>query len=466
MANLDKVFDPKSFEDKWYSFWEDNGFFHSKPSKDKKPFTIVIPPPNVTGILTMGHVLNNTIQDILIRWHRMKGFEACWIPGTDHAGIATQVKVEKYLKDNGIDKYKLGREEFIKQMWEWKEKYGGIIISQLKKLGCSCDWQRERFTMDEGLSHAVKETFVRLFNKGLIYKGERIVNWCPSSKTAISDDEVVYKEHNGKLWYFKYPIKDSNEFVIIATTRPETMLGDTGIAVNPKDKRYKHLIGKEVILPIVGRIIPIFADDYVQPEFGTGMVKVTPCHDPNDFEMGKRHNLQFINIMNTDGTLNENAGKDYAGMDRYVARKAVIKKLEELGLIEKIDDYTHQVAYSDRGNVPIEPMVSKQWFIKMKDLAEPALRVVKDGEIKFFPEHWIKTYEHWMANIRDWCISRQLWWGHRIPVWYCDETGEVFACAETPKCSPSGNPNIRQDEDVLDTWASSWLWPFSVHKLA
>ena len=459
-VQLEKVYTPSAIEDKWYQHWLDNGYFHAEVNPDKEPYTIVIPPPNVTGMLTMGHVLNNTIQDILIRKARMAGKEACWIPGTDHASIATEGQVVKMLKEQGIDKNSLTREEFLEHAWEWKEKYGGIIIKQLKKLGCSCDWERERFTMDEGYSKAVLSAFVKLYEKGLIYKGHRLVNWCPVSKSAISDEEVIHQEVNGHLWYFKYPVKDNDEFLVVATTRPETMLGDTAVAVHPKDERFTHLVGKTVTLPLVGRVIPIIADDYVDPEFGTGCVKVTPAHDQNDFAMGERHNLEFINIMNDDASLNENTPKAYQNLSREDARKAVLKDLEKQGFLEKTEDYVNKVGYSERGQVPIEFYMSEQWFMKMSDLAKPALQSVSDGKIKFHPEHWIKTYKHWMENIKDWCISRQLWWGHQIPVWYHKEDPKkLHVSVEGPKDSE----NWIQDEDVLDTWASSWLWPMAVH---
>ena len=459
-VQLEKVYTPSAIEDKWYQHWLDNGYFHAEVNPDKEPYTIVIPPPNVTGKLTMGHVLNNTIQDILIRKARMAGKEACWIPGTDHASIATEGQVVKMLKEQGIDKNSLTREEFLEHAWEWKEKYGGIIIQQLKKLGCSCDWERERFTMDEGYSKAVLSAFVKLYEKGLIYKGHRLVNWCPVSKSAISDEEVIHQEVNGHLWYFKYPVKYNDEYLVVATTRPETMLGDTAVAVHPKDERFTHLVGKTVTLPLVGREIPIIADDYVDPEFGTGCVKVTPAHDQNDFAMGERHNLEFINIMNDDASLNENTPKAYQNLSREDARKAVLKDLEKQGFLEKTEDYVNKVGYSERGQVPIEFYMSEQWFMKMSDLAKPALQSVSDGKIKFHPEHWIKTYKHWMENIKDWCISRQLWWGHQIPVWYHKEDPKRLHVSVK---GPDDSDNWVQDEDVLDTWASSWLWPIAVH---
>ncbi|MFQ6677617.1 MAG: valine--tRNA ligase [Fidelibacterota bacterium] len=458
-VKLDKVYTPTAIEEKWYQHWMAEDYFHAIVNSDKEPYTIVIPPPNVTGMLTMGHVLNNTIQDILIRKARMEGKEACWIPGTDHASIATEGKVVQSLKQQGIDKNNLSREDFLKYAWEWKEKYGGIIIQQLKKLGCSCDWERERFTMDEGYSKAVSSAFVKLFEKGLIYKGHRLVNWCPISKSAISDEEVIHREVKGHLWYFKYPVKDSDEFMVVATTRPETMLGDTAVAVHPKDERYAHLVGKAIILPLVGREIPVIADKYVDPEFGTGCVKVTPAHDPNDFAMGERHHLEFINIMNDDASLNENVPKVYQYLSREEARKAVVKDLDEQGYLELTEDYVNKVGYSERGQVPIEFYMSEQWFMKMDELAKPALEAVSDGKIKFHPQHWVKTYNHWMGNIRDWCISRQLWWGHQIPVWYHkDDPKRLHVSVD----GPDDPENWDRDPDVLDTWASSWLWPFAV----
>jgi len=451
---LAKIYNPSEVEDKWYSAWENSNAFMPDMNSDAETFTIMIPPPNVTGILTIGHVLNNTIQDVLVRRARMQGKNTLWLPGTDHASIATEAKVTKMLKENKINKREIGRDEFLKHAWEWKNQYGGIIIKQLKKLGCSCEWNREKFTMDEKYSQAVLETFVRLYNDGLIYRGERIINWDPVGLTAVSDEEVIYQESKGNLWYFKYPVKDSDEFLTVATTRPETMLGDTGVAINPDDERYQHLIGKSVILPIANREIPIFTDSYVDKEFGTGCVKVTPAHDPNDFEMGERNNLDIINIMHPDATLNENAPAKYRGMDRYEARESVIKELNTLGLMEKIEEYTNNVGHSERTNAIIEPYLSKQWFVKMKPLADVALEVVADGKIKFHPERWVKTYNHWLENIRDWCISRQLWWGHRIPVWYKDD--EIYCGIEPPK-----DKGWKQDSDVLDTWFSSWLWPFA-----
>ncbi len=454
LEDIPKAYNPKDVEDKWYKYWYDHNLYHSEVDETKKSYTIVIPPPNITGILHIGHILNNTLQDIYIRYKRMKGFNACWVPGIDHASIATEAKVVAMLKEKHITKDEISREEFLKYCYEWKEKYGGIIFQQLRKLGVSCDWQRERFTMDDHYYKKVIEAFVKLYKEGLIYRGYRMVNWDPASKSAISDEEVYYKEIQGKLWYFKYPVKDSNEFVIVATTRPETMLGDTGIAVNPDDERYKHLIGKKISLPIVGREIPIFTDDYVDKEFGTGAVKVTPAHDVNDYEMGQRHNLEFINIFNEDATTNGNVPPEFRNLDRYDVREKVVARMDELGLLYKIENYTNKVGYSQRGNVPIEPYLSEQWFMAMNELVKPALKVVIDGKVKFHPEHWTKTYEHWMGNIQDWCISRQLWWGHRIPVWYHNETQEIY-CEVGP---PKDIENWHQEDDVLDTWASSWLW--------
>ncbi|SUZ54988.1 uncharacterized protein METZ01_LOCUS7842 [marine metagenome] len=460
-SQLDKAYNPINIEDKWYQYWMDNNYFHSKPDPDKEPYTIVIPPPNVTGMLTMGHVLNNTIQDILIRKARMEGKEACWIPGTDHASIATETKVVEMLEDKGIKKESLSRDEFLKYSWEWKEKYGGIIIQQLKRLGCSCDWDKERFTMDDNYNNAVLEAFIVLYNKGLIYKGFRLVNWCPVSQSAISDEEVMHEEVNGSLWHFRYPIKDSDEELIVATTRPETMLGDTAVAVHPKDKRFKHLIGKTVILPLTDREIPIIGDEFVDMEFGTGCIKVTPAHDPNDFDIGKRHDLEFINIMNEDASLNSNVPEKYRNLSRESAREKILHDLKSISLLEKTEEHIHKVGFSERGNIPIEYYMSSQWFLKMSELSKPASQAVNDGLIKFHPEHWVKTYNHWMENINDWCISRQLWWGHRIPVWYHnDDNDKIHVSLDGPR-DPE---NWTQDEDVLDTWASSWLWPFAVHK--
>ena len=460
-STLDKVYNPVNIEEKWYQYWLENNYFKSKPDPNKEPYTIVIPPPNVTGMLTMGHVLNNTIQDILIRKARMEGKEACWIPGTDHASIATEAKVVQMLQDKGIKKESLSRDEFLKYSWEWKEKYGGIIIQQLKRLGCSCDWDRERFTMDDDYTNSVLEAFVVLYNKGLIYKGFRLVNWCPVSKSAISDEEVIHQEVNGHLWHFRYPIKNSDEVLIVATTRPETMLGDTAVAVHPKDKRFKHLIGKTVLLPLANREIPIIGDNFVDMEFGSGCVKVTPAHDPNDFDIGKKHDLEFINIMNEDASLNSNVPESYRKLSRDSAREKIVNDLKANDQLEKIEKYNHKVGFSERGNVPIEYYMSSQWFLKMNELSKPAIEAVNNGSIKFHPEHWVKTYNHWMNNINDWCISRQLWWGHRIPVWYHKEDKEKVHVSVG---GPNDIENWTQDEDVLDTWASSWLWPFAVHE--
>ncbi|ACM60589.1 valyl-tRNA synthetase [Caldicellulosiruptor bescii] len=458
---MQKVYNPKEVEDRLYKMWLDKKYFHAKIDYSKKPFTIVIPPPNITGQLHMGHALNNTIQDILIRFKRMQGYCALWLPGTDHASIATEAKIVEKMKEEGLTKEMIGREKFLERAWEWKRVYGGRIIEQLKKLGASCDWDRERFTMDEGLSNAVKEVFVRLYEKGLIYKGERMINWCPTCHTTISDAEVEYEEKKGKLYYIKYPAKDNSYYVIVATTRPETMLGDTAVAVNPNDQRYKHLIGKTVVLPLVNREIPIIADDYVDMEFGTGVVKITPAHDPNDFEIGQKHNLPMVQVIDTKGYMNENAGK-YAGQERYEARKNIVKDLKDLGLLVKEEDYTHNVGHCYRCSTVIEPLVSKQWFVKMKPLAEPAIKVVKEGKIKFIPERFEKIYFNWMENIKDWCISRQLWWGHRIPAYYCRDCENMMVSREEVKvCSKCGSTNVYQDEDTLDTWFSSALWPFS-----
>jgi valyl-tRNA synthetase len=462
MKLLDKKYSSSELEDRWYKHWLEKDYFSSQPSDNH--YTIVIPPPNVTGKLTMGHVLNNTIQDILIRKARMEGKNACWIPGTDHASIATESKVAKMLQEKGIDKKDISREEFLEHAWEWKKKYGGIIINQLQKLGCSCDWDKLSFTMDDKYSEAVLESFVRLFDKGLIYKGNRLVNWCPKSQTALSDEEVIFKEVNGKLWYIKYKIDNSDSFIEIATTRPETMLGDVAVAVNPSDKRFKDLIGSNAILPIVGRKIPIIADKMVDPEFGTGCVKITPAHDPNDYNVGLEHSLDMVNIMNPDGSINSNAPKEYVGLTREDARKKVIDDLKKDNCLLKEEDYIHKVGFSERGDVPIEYYLSDQWFLKMKELAKPAIQSVKKGEINFYPNHWVKTYDHWMDNIQDWCISRQLYWGHRIPVWYKKDSDhnkkENWFISTTP---PKDIENWEQDTDVLDTWFSSWLWPFAVH---
>ena len=464
---LAKTYDPKGIEDKIYQKWMEKKYFHAEVDRSKKPFTIVIPPPNITGQLHMGHALDNTMQDILIRFKRMQGYNALWQPGTDHASIATEVKIIEKLKEEGIDKEDLGREGFLERAWEWKKEYGGRIIEQLKKMGSSCDWDRERFTMDEGCNKAVTEVFCKMHEKGWIYKGSRIINWCPVCNTSISDAEVEYEEQAGHFWHIKYPLLEENgqpsttEFLEFATTRPETMLGDTAVAVNPEDDRYKHLIGRKVLLPLINREMPIVADSYVDMEFGTGVVKITPAHDPNDFEVGKRHNLPEINIMNDDATINANGGK-FQGMDRYEARKAIVKELDEMGLLVKIEDYTHNVGTHDRCKTTIEPLIKKQWFVKMDELIKPAVKAVKDGEIKLVPERMEKTYFNWTDNIRDWCISRQLWWGHRIPAYYCDKCGEIVVAKEMPGvCPKCGCEHFTQDEDTLDTWFSSALWPFS-----
>lgn len=458
---LAKTYDPKGIEGKLYSKWMSQKYFHAEVDRSKKPFTIVMPPPNITGKLHMGHALDNTLQDILIRFKRMQGYNALWIPGTDHAAISTEVKVTNQLKSEGIDKVELGREGFLKRTWEWKEEYGNTITSQLKKIGSSCDWDRERFTMDEGCSKAVEEVFINLYKKGYIYKGARIINWCPICKTSISDAEVEHIEKAGHFWHIKYPIIGSDKFVEVATTRPETMLGDTALAVNPEDDRYKDLVGKKVLLPLVNKEIPVVADSYVDMEFGTGVVKITPAHDPNDFEVGKRHGLELINVINDDATMNENAGV-YQGMDRYEAREAMVKELGRLGLLGEIEDLVHNVGTHDRCGCTVEPLVKQQWFVAMEELAKPAINALKTGELKFVPERFDKTYLHWLENIRDWCISRQLWWGHRIPAYYCDSCGEVIVSATAPTvCEKCGGTHFTQDEDTLDTWFSSALWPFS-----
>lgn len=464
---LAKTYDPSGIEEKLYQKWLDKKYFHAEVDKTKKPFTIVIPPPNITGQLHMGHALDNTMQDILIRFKRMQGYNTLWQPGTDHASIATEVKIIEKLKEEGIDKEDLGREKFLERAWDWKKEYGGRIISQLKKLGSSCDWDRERFTMDEGCNKAVTEVFCRMHEKGWIYKGSRIINWCPVCNTSISDAEVEYEEQAGHFWHIKYPLIDENgkpsttEFLEFATTRPETMLGDTAVAIHPDDERYKHLIGRKVMLPLMNREMPIVTDSYVDMEFGTGVVKITPAHDPNDFEVGKRHNLPEINIMNDDATINANGGK-FEGMDRYEARAAIVKELDELGLLVKIEDYSHNVGTHDRCKTTIEPLIKKQWFVKMDELIKPAVEAVKSGEIELIPARMEKTYFNWTDNIRDWCISRQLWWGHRIPAYYCEECGEIVVAKKMPeKCPKCGCTHFTQDEDTLDTWFSSALWPFS-----
>lgn len=458
---LPKNFEPQSFENSIYQEWENAGYFRPEVDKNKTPFSIVIPPPNITGQLHMGHALNNTIQDTIIRHKRMQGYSTLWLPGTDHASIATEVKIVDKLREEGLDKETIGREEFLKRAYEWKDTYGGKIVKQLRRLGSSCDWSREAFTMDERCSKAVREVFVNLYKKGLIYQGSRIINWCPHCETALSDAEVEYEEKAGFLWHIRYPYVDGSGYLIIATTRPETLLGDTAVAVNPKDPRYTDKIGKMLKLPLTDREIPIIADDYVELDFGTGCVKITPAHDPNDFEVGLRHNLEVIRVMDDAGIINEN-GYAYVGLDRDEARKKIVEDLEKLGLMEKIEPYTHNVGECYRCKAVVEPIVSKQWFVKMEDLANPALKVVRDGKIKFIPERFAKTYYNWMENIKDWCISRQLWWGHRIPAWYCPDCGEVIVEKEDPTCCPKcGCKNIHQDEDVLDTWFSSALWPFS-----
>lgn len=459
--NIPTVYDPKNVEDKWYKYWQGNGYFRAEVDPEKQPFTIVIPPPNVTGQLHMGHALNNTMQDIIIRWKRMQGFSTLWLPGTDHAGIATEAKVKEQIGEQGLTKYDLGREKFLEKVWQWKDNYGGRIINQLKKLGSSCDWSRERFTMDEGCSKAVREVFVRLYEEGLIYRGDYIINWCPTCGTTLSDIEVEHTEESGQLWYINYPIKGEEGYITVATTRPETMLGDTGVAVHPDDERYKKYIGKTVILPLMNREIPIFADSYVDPGFGTGAVKVTPAHDPNDFEMGMRHNLPFIRVIGDDGMMTQEAGM-FEGLDRYECRKSVVKQLYELGFLGKIEEHTHNVGHCYRCHSTIEPLISKQWFVRMKPLADPAIDVVEKGLIKFVPERFTKIYINWLENIRDWCISRQLWWGHRIPAWYCKECGEIIVSKHDPdRCTKCGSSSLEQDPDVLDTWFSSALWPFS-----
>ncbi|MTI69737.1 MAG: valine--tRNA ligase [Firmicutes bacterium] len=459
--NLSKTYNPKEFEDKLYKYWNENGYFKADVNEDKEPFTIMMPPPNVTGNLHMGHAINHTIQDILIRWKRMEGYESLWLPGTDHASISTEAKVVAKIRNEGKSKDDLGREKFLDKAWEWTEEYGGNIRKQLRKLGVSCDWSKERFTLDEGLSNAVEEVFIRLYEKGLIYRGNRIINWCPNCGTAISDAEVEHEDEKGKLWHIKYPFKDSDEYVSIATTRPETMLGDVAVAVNPEDERYEGLIGKKLILPLVNREIPIVADDYVDMEFGTGAVKITPAHDPNDFEIGLRHDLEQLKIMNDDATISS-LGGEYEGLDRYEARKKIVKDLENQGYLVEIEDHDHSVGHCERCNETIEPIISKQWFVDMKPIAEPAIKAYKDGKFKFIPERFGKIYLNWLENIRDWCISRQLWWGHRLPVYYCKDCKEVIVSKEKPeKCSKCDSNNLYQDPDTLDTWFSSALWPFS-----
>lgn len=459
--NLEKTYNPKEIEPKLYEKWCENKYFHAEVDRSKKPFTTVMPPPNITGKLHMGHAFDNTLQDILIRYKRMQGYNALWIPGTDHAAIATEVKVTEQLKAEGIDKKELGREKFLERTWQWKDEYAGTIEGQLKKLGVSCDWDRERFTMDEGCSKAVEEVFIKLYEEGYIYKGSRIVNWCPVCKTALSDAEVDHEEQAGHFWHIKYPIVGTDRFLEIATTRPETMLGDTAIAVHPDDERYKDIVGKNVLLPLVNREIPIVADYYVDKEFGTGAVKITPAHDPNDFEVGKRHNLPEINIMNDDATVNELGGK-YAGMERYEARKAIVSDLEEQGFLVKVEDHSHNVGTHERCGTTVESLVKQQWFVRMEELAKPAIEAISNGDLKLIPERMNKTYMNWLSNIRDWCVSRQIWWGHRIPAYYCQECGKIVVAREMPEvCPDCGCTHFVQDEDTLDTWFSSALWPFS-----
>lgn len=461
MKELEKVYEPSKVEDRLYKKWIDNKYFHAEVDKTKKPYTIVIPPPNITGQLHMGHAFDNALQDILIRWKRMQGYNALWIPGTDHASISTELKIVEKMKEEGLTKADIGREEFLKRAWEWKEQYGGRIVEQLKKLGSSCDWDRIRFTLDDGLSKAVIEVFIRLYKKGWIYRGEKIVNWCPECKTTISDAEVDHEDQDGYFWHIKYPIKDSDKFLQIATTRPETMLGDTAIAVNPKDERYKKYIGKIVILPIVNKEIPVIADEYVDMEFGTGVVKITPAHDPNDFEVGKRHNLPIVNVLNDDGSMNDQCGK-YTAMDRYEARKILVDDLNSMGLLVKVEPHNHSVGIHERCHKTVEPMVKLQWFVKMDTMAKSALDAYYNKEVNFIPERFGKTYANWLENLHDWCISRQLWWGHRIPAYYCQDCENIEIAHSQPKqCSKCGSENLKQDEDTLDTWFSSALWPFS-----
>ena len=457
---LNKVYDPKAVESEIYKMWEEGGYFHAERDESKKPFTIVMPPPNVTGQLHMGHAMDATLQDSIIRFKRMQGYNALWIPGVDHAGIATQIKVEEELRKEGLTRYDLGREKFLERVWDWKNRFGNRIVEQQKKLGASCDWDRARFTMDEGCSKAVREVFVSLYEKGLIYKGSRIINWCPHCVTALSDAEVEYVDKPGHLWHIRYPLEDGSGEVVVATTRPETMLGDSGVCVNPNDDRYRSIVGKNVILPLLNKPIPVVADDYAEMEFGTGCVKMTPAHDPNDFEVGLRHNLEVIRVLDDEGKVNSLGGK-YEGMDRYEARKAIVADLEEQGYLVKVEDYSHNVGTCYRCHNDVEPIISAQWFVKMKPLAEEAIRVVKDGETKFVPDRFTKTYLNWMENVRDWCISRQLWWGHQIPAWTCADCGHITVSREDAcKCEKCGSANIERDPDVLDTWFSSALWPF------
>ncbi|MCB9366108.1 MAG: valine--tRNA ligase [Calditrichaeota bacterium] len=459
---LDKAYAPAHVESRLYARWEELGCFRAPIRKGHKPYVIMMPPPNVTGMLTLGHVLNNSLQDLLARWRRMHGDDVLWLPGTDHAGIATQIKVEDQLATEGLTRHDLGREKLVERIWEWRENYGGIILQQLRKIGASCDWSRTRFTLDPDLSRAVAEIFVRLYNKGLIYRGKRIVNWDPEKQTALSDEQVDYRNVQSNLWHFKYPLSDGSGHLVVATTRPETMLGDTAIAVHPEDERYKHLHGKTVTLPLVGRKIPIVPDDYVDREFGTGCVKVTPAHDPNDFEIGNRHSLEFLVVIGPDGTMNDNVPAEFQAFDRKEARKRVVAALEEQGFLEKVEPYSHSVGHNERTGTVIEPLLSEQWFVRMKELAEPALAAVREGRVKFHPQHWEKTYFHWLENVRDWCISRQIWWGHRIPLWTVKETGEVICSVEDPTHDPKyAGLTLVQDPDVVDTWFSSWLWPFS-----
>ena len=460
-ADMETRFNPQAIETELYKAWEDAGAFTAHRVEGKKPFTIVMPPPNITGQLHMGHAMDCILQDAPIRYHRMKGDPTLWLPGTDHAAIATEVKIVEAMRKEGLTKQGIGREAFLERAWNWKKEYGGRIVHQQRKMGVSCDWSRERFTMDEGCSKAVREVFVRLYEKGLIYRGQRMINWCPACRSALSDAEVTYKEQASHLWHIRYPGADGSEGVVVATTRPETMLGDTGVAVNPADERYKDLVGKKVILPLMNKEIPVVADDYVEMDFGTGAVKMTPAHDPNDFEVAQRHNLEIITVTNDDGTMNENAGR-FAGMDPMACRKAVVEELDKLGLLVKIEDYSHNVGFCYRhGDTPVEPRLSEQWFVRMKPLAEPAIAAVREGKTRFVPDRFSKIYYNWMENIRDWCISRQLWWGHRIPAWYCDECGEMTVSREDPACCPKCGGKLHQDEDVLDTWFSSALWPFS-----